>query len=195
MLKDILAYMMTMITVNCFQYRILSAKFLQIGKIVFTEACLAYVLIVQKEKEHVVAGFAGHVVQILIGTDDLEDQIVLEHGSGVVENIVGLVHVQITENHMIIVLRRHVLIFHVVIVGVGYGHKSVKHLYDEQSGKKAGILLKIEKHTLEGDLQASCEILKQCFQCSCNRCISSVLLPTVFAHAGRKQQGIFYIIP
>ena len=74
---------------------------------------------------HIVCVDIVHVVVVLIIAHNLEDDVALEYGTLIVDEIERLILVQILQHHVVIVFFRYVLVFDPVVVLCGYRHQTV----------------------------------------------------------------------
>ena len=113
---------------------------------------------------HVVGIDIVHVVVIFIIAHYLENDVALEYGTLVVDQIERLILVQILQYHVVVVFFRYVLVFDPVVILCGYRHQTVQNLYDNDGDEEAAVLLEIEENALPCNGQAPFQVLKKLFQ-------------------------------
>lgn len=142
----------------------LIAVCLQIRQVILTESCFAIVRIAGEIEVHVVGIDIVHVVVIFIIAHYLENDVALEYGTLVVDQIERLILVQILQYHVVVVFFRYVLVFDPVVILCGYRHQTVQNLYDDDGDEEAAVLLEIEENALPCNGQAPFQVLKKLFQ-------------------------------
>ncbi len=75
-----------------------------------------------KVKVHIVGIDIVHVVVVFIVSHNLENDIALEYGTLIVDEIERLILVQIFQYHVVVILFRHMLVFDPVVVLCRYRH-------------------------------------------------------------------------